>query len=87
MPENRPHQAVESDILTLRDWYEDHKADGGGYFEYLGLPAHATWPQFRDRYVKDGVTDIDKAAEDLVNYPPIRASIAELEAAEGRKET
>ena len=58
-------------------WYEDADAD---YLRYLGLPPKATWAEYRRHYDEDGGADVDRMANDLLNYPPIAAGITELKA-------
>lgn len=59
-------------------WWESQKESGGVYFEYLGLSRDITFEEYRAHYDKDGGVDVERAAGDLDNYPPIAARIREL---------
>lgn len=66
----------------LASQYED---TGAAYFKYLGLPETCSFDKFLEHYVgKNGLPDIDRAAHDLFEYPPIKARITELRAAAGQ---
>lgn len=85
-----PEQYTNPDELPLLGWYLEYQSQGDGkFFEFIGLPRNATCNDFRRHYDKDGKPDIDRAAEDLFNYPPIAARIKEVEAemAEKSKKT
>ncbi len=71
---------VEREIRVdiLRNWYEDSDAE---FFQHVGLPADATWEQWRAHYTADdGSADVDRVGNDLATFPPIAAEIAKLPA-------
>ncbi len=64
------------DCNALEGHYRD---SGAAYFKYLGLPANCTLQQFFEKYTTEqGSPDIEAAADDLGNYPPVKARVAEL---------
>lgn len=64
--------------VLLNHYMSEVERGTGEYFEYLGLPRDATWGHFRRHYDKDGLPDLSRAAEEMANYPPIKARVEEL---------
>ena len=70
-----------SPVAALRGWYEDHLEDEQGeIFAHFGLPRDCTWEAFRKHYTTRKRIDIDRAAADLLSYPPIAERMKELAA-------
>jgi hypothetical protein len=85
MPDGKNSDDLISDENTLLNHYMDEIQHGTGeYFEHIGLPRDATWGHFRRHYDKDGLPNIPRVAEDMANFPPIKARIEELKAKLGK---
>ncbi len=68
----------ENRVNVLRDWFDDADAE---FLQHVGLPADATWDQWRAHYTADdGSADVDRVGNDLATFPPIAAEIAKLAA-------
>ncbi len=68
----------ENRVNVLRNWYDDADAE---FLQHVGLPADATWEQWRAHYTADdGSADVDRVGNDLKTFPPIAAEIAKLAA-------
>ena len=68
----------ENRVDILRNWYDDSDAE---FFQHVGLPADASWDQWRAHYATDDDdVDMERVGEDLKTFPPIAARIAELTA-------
>ena len=76
--------AKEVRIEALRGWYDDRDPE---FLEHVGLPADVTWDEYRAHYTA-GLDDIDmeRAANDLMTYPPIVTRLAELTAERAAQE-
>ena len=86
MSENTDDRLVEHENILLGHFIDEAENSDGGFFEHIGLPADASWGEFRRHYDKDGVPDIDRAANDLFTYPPIAERVEELKAEKARSE-
>ena len=74
----------EHHVEVLRNWYDVADAE---FFEHVGLPADASWDQWRAHYAIDGDdVDMERVGNDLKTFPPIAARIAELTAERATEE-
>ncbi len=68
----------------LRELYQCEARNGdGSFFVHIGLSLGASWGEFRRHYDSEGVADCDRAAGDVMSYPPIARRLAKLNT--GRK--
>ena len=86
MSENTHDRLADDENFLLGHYVDEIENSNGGFFQHIGLPADASWGEFRRHYDKDGVPDIDRAANDLGTYPPIAERIEELKAEKARSE-
>lgn len=68
----------------LRELYQCEAQNGdGSFFVHIGLSLGASWGEFRRHYDSEGVADCDRAAGDVMSFPPIARRLATLKT--GRK--
>ena len=86
MNDSPDDQLIEHENILLGHFIDEAENGDGSFFEHIGLPADASWGEFRRHYDKDGVPDIDGAGNDMATYPPIAERIEELKAEKARSE-
>ena len=71
--------------LSRRGWLACH-ADAE-FLQHVGLPADASWDQWRAHYATDddGV-NMERVGDDLKTFPPIAAQIEEITAERAAEE-
>ena len=67
-------EEAEDALLTL--FLDEIDKRNGDFFDHIGLPRDASWGQFRRRYDRNGLPDIQRAGADLAAYTPIAAHLA-----------
>ncbi len=68
-----------SSVAILRNWYDDHREDEEGeYFLHVDLPRDCSWEAYRRHYTTRKRIDRERAADDLMSFPPIVARVKEL---------
>ena len=58
---------------TLQSLYKRLRNDSTGVLEHLGLPADATWKQFRARYSGEPLSTTVRVYEEAMQYEPFAA--------------
>ena len=70
---------TEAEAILGELFEEEIEHGDGSFFVHVGLPRSAKWSEFRNHYDGDGVADCDRAAADILSYPPIGERLAKLE--------